>query len=329
MLHPLVGRLHHADLLVAPGVGADLRLVEGDHLGHGLEQGLGLRLVAGEVPELHRDGVAEAGLEARLQHLVRADVDGHGVGVGPLHPPVEGAPALAGVSHAQEDTVGGGRQAGADRHVLVHHRGLAEGMVDARPEQVAAHALHRRGDPGLAAVGLRPDEAVVPRRALGHVRLAGVGHLDPHLRAGGQRRGRGDAQPPVGIGEGSRRPVQLHRRDGELRVEVQQHERHGRLDPEGEDRVTLHPLARRVDAEAQVGVAEVQRRLLRRQDPAGVLRVLGHRPPVPRQLGWSFGGRVRRFRLGRPAGGQKRQRQGGGEQQARAEGRGQAKRPSI
>ncbi|MNQ81884.1 hypothetical protein D3C85_969220 [compost metagenome] len=60
----------------------------------------------------------------------------------------------------------------------VHPVRFALRMVDAGPEQIAALALNRAGDPWLAVRRLGPDEAAIPGRTFGLMRAAGIGDAD-------------------------------------------------------------------------------------------------------------------------------------------------------
>jgi hypothetical protein len=149
---------------------------------------------------------------------------------------VPGAPAVL-LVHAHGDAVAGRDQRRRHRDVLVDQLGLAGRVVDAGPEQVAAFALHGAGDPGLAVGRLRPDEAAVPGRALGHVRLAVVLHPHRHLLARFERLRQLDRQLAVRIapaGGGQRLAVDLDGVDRQVAVQVELDAAQRRAGAEGE-----------------------------------------------------------------------------------------------
>src|SRR3546814_9501578 len=98
-----------------------------------------------------------------------------------------------------EHAVGGRDQPGGHGDVEIDPSGLVGRISDARPEHVAAFQLDRGRDPGLAAGGLRPDEAAVPRRSDRDVRGAGVGDPGGNLAAGGHRLAESDRHPAFGV----------------------------------------------------------------------------------------------------------------------------------
>ena len=260
VLHAQVRGRHHADLLVAEGIGADGRLEEVDHRRELGEQGRHLgRVVGSQMPVGHRDHIAEPALIVGPHLLIRPDVQGDGVGVGIGGAPVPGGPAVAVVDRAHEAPVRRGRQVGRHGDVQVHPFGLGQRVVDTGPEQVAALGLDGGGDPRRAVRRGPPDETSVPRRVGRHARGAGVG--DPHRNrlAGGERLGQRDGHPPLGVAPAARgqfASVDLYRRHVEQGVQLDHHggERGGGGEVEHGDGVD--GLRLRHDPNRQIGLVE-------------------------------------------------------------------------
>uniref|UniRef100_A0A0N4ZJU1 RING-type domain-containing protein n=1 Tax=Parastrongyloides trichosuri TaxID=131310 RepID=A0A0N4ZJU1_PARTI len=185
-------------------------------------------------------------------HLhIGADVQADGVGVGLARGPVPGGRAVAVVALAEE--------------AAIHPLRLALRVVDAGPEQVAALALNRAGDPRLAVGRRGPDEAAVPGRALGLMRAAGIGDADGNAFARCQWTGQGDGQPPLGVGPvGDRPSVHGDGGDGEDRVQLDHDGGRRRRGGEVENGDAFQRLAFRQQLERQVRLVETQRQLLGR-----------------------------------------------------------------
>ncbi|MNT25923.1 hypothetical protein D3C72_1614680 [compost metagenome] len=147
----------------------------------------------------------------------------------------------------------------------VHPVRLALGVVNAGPEQVAALALHRAGDPWLAVRRLGPDEAAVPGRALGLMRAAGIGDADRGRLAGGQGAGQGDGQAALWIAPADDRlAVHGDGGDGEQRVQLDHDSASRGRGGEVENSDALDRLGLGQQFERQVGLVETQGQLFGR-----------------------------------------------------------------
>ena len=71
---------------------------------------------------------------------------------------------------AEQPAVGRRGEAFGHDDMLGDSSDLDHAVVEAGPEEVAAFAFDRGGDPRLAVLAYGPDEAAIPRRALGDVR---------------------------------------------------------------------------------------------------------------------------------------------------------------
>ena len=176
MLHAEVRRLGNAEFLVAPGIRPELALEERNHVEElRVEQLARFRLVVLDRPEHHRYAHAVDRLVFAFDEHIGRDVERDAVGVDRhVALPVERAPAIAGIVHAGQDSVRRRGQFLRDREVQVDAGRLAARVILAREPEVAALALHRRRNPGLARGRLRPDETAVPGRFRRDARFAVV-----------------------------------------------------------------------------------------------------------------------------------------------------------
>ncbi|MNT12222.1 hypothetical protein D3C72_1471430 [compost metagenome] len=136
-------------------------------------------------------------------------------------------------------------------------------MVDAGPEEVAALALNRAGDPRLAVGRLGPDEAAVPGGAMGLMRATGIGDANGGCLARRQGLGQGDGQATIGVGPaGDGLAVHGDGGDGEQCIQFD-HDGGGRgRGGEVEDGDALDRLGFGQELERQVRLVEAQRQLL-------------------------------------------------------------------
>ncbi|RYG14973.1 MAG: hypothetical protein EON96_11450, partial [Caulobacteraceae bacterium] len=136
---------------------------------------------------------------------------------------------------------------------------LAMRAVDTGPEDVAALALNGGGDPGLARRRGGPDEAAIPRRAGRYARLTGIGDAQGDGPSGGQGLGQLHRQPALGIGpavDGDLDAIDLNRRDGQQRIQIDDQGLQRRLGGEIQHGDRVDGLVGRHDLDRQVGLVE-------------------------------------------------------------------------
>jgi hypothetical protein len=278
VLHSEVRRLDDPHLLIAERIRPDQGLEEIQCRREFLGKSRRLLLVPLEMPPLDRDDVAILAAIAALHELVRPYVQCDPVSVRVLDAPMIGASAVRLRRDALEHPVGRCGQPRRNGDSDVHHRRLAERMIDARPEEVAAFALHGGGDPWLAACRRCPDEAAVPRRTHRHARRAAVVDLDGEAAALRDRAGERDRKPPLGICPAAHLERSSVDRDGGYRqvaVEIDHDPSDGTSGGEAVRGDAGDLLAIRKDFDGEVGAVELQRRLLGDHLAPGALGLIG------------------------------------------------------
>ena len=280
VLHALVRRLDHAELLVAERVGADFALEEIERRREFGEQRLGLGLFAGEIPIGHRDRVAVAALVAARNLLERPDRQRDAIGVGVLDPPVPCRAPIGERVDPEQHAVRRRLQALGHGDVERHEARLAGREIEARPEQVAPGALCGRAEPRRAARRLRPDDAGVPRCIDRDVRRAAIGQLGGDVSARRDHAWQRDDELALGIAPGrwrKRCAVDRYRIDRQVAVEIEHEPGERRLGGEAQRRDAAQRLGLGQHFEREVGGVEAELGLLGIDRPARFLRLCGQR----------------------------------------------------